>query len=193
MRPLDSDDPFRGLEPLRNVVPIRNDTPFPPASACAAEFAQPLPTQVPPLSPTPFVWREPSTIPPRPWVYGRHMIRKQVSLTVAPGGVGKSSLTLVEALCLASGRTLLDEWVEPIGLRVWVYNLEDPRDEMDRRVIGAMIFHGVKPEEVEGKLFLDTGRERPLCTAVDIRGEVTIVKPEIDALEAASSSGRLTC
>lgn len=30
---------------------------------------------------------------------------------------------------------------------------------MDRRVIGAMIGHGVKPEEVEDKLFLDTAEK----------------------------------
>lgn len=185
MKPLDDDDPFRELEPLHNVVPLRADTPFPPKEAYAAEFAQPEPAPVAPLSATPFAWKDPLTIPPRPWVYGRHMIRKQVSVTVAPGGVGKSSLTLVEAICLVSGRQLLGEWVDRSGLRAWVYNLEDPRDEMDRRVIGAMIFHGVKPDEVAGRLFLDTGRERPLCTAVDIRGEVTIVKPEIEALEAA--------
>lgn len=182
---LDDEDPFRDLEPLHNVVPIRDDTPFPPKEAYASEFAAPEQPPAAPLAATPFVWKDPSTIPPRPWVYGRHMIRKQVSVTVAPGGVGKSSLTLVEALCLASGRQLLGEWVPQGGLRAWVYNLEDPRDEMDRRVIGAMIFHGVKPHEVEGRLFLDTGRERPLCTAVDIRGEVTIVRPEIEALEAA--------
>ena len=27
------------------------------------------------ISATAFVWRDPLTIPPRPWVYGRHMIR----------------------------------------------------------------------------------------------------------------------
>ena len=48
--------------------------------------------------PTAFVWRDPSTIPPRPWLYGRHLIRKQVSVTVALGGVGKSSLMICEAL-----------------------------------------------------------------------------------------------
>lgn len=189
MKRVNDDDPFAGMIPAYdtdNVVPLRGEMPPPlPDEAYSGDFTSAAQTPVPPLSATPFVWRDPSTIPPRPWVYGRHMIRKQVSVTVAPGGVGKSSLTLVEALCLASGRELLGEWVPREGLRAWVYNLEDPRDEMDRRVIGAMIFHGIKPDEVEGKLFLDTGRERPLCTAVDVRGEVTIVKPEIEALEAA--------
>lgn len=185
MKQLDSEDPFYDLEPLLNVVAIRGDIqPVLPDEAYIAEFG-PASAPVSPLKPTPFVWRDPLSIPPRPWVYGHHMIRKQVSVTVAPGGVGKSSLTLVEGLCLVTGRKLLDEWVDQTGLRVWVYNLEDPRDEMERRVIGAMIFHGVKPEEVKGKLFLDTGRERPLCTAIEAVDGAIIVKPEMDALEAA--------
>lgn len=198
------DDPWAGLLPEagRNVIPFErpsigmDDLPTPPPEFMerwAASMANQAPdlddapdaSAAPPLNPTAFVWRDPASIPPRPWVYGRHMIRKQVSVTVAPGGVGKSSLTILEAICLASGRQLLGEWVPTEGLRAWVYNLEDPRDEMDRRVIAAMMHHHVKPEEVEDRLFLDTGRERPLCTAMDIRGETMIVKPEIEALEAA--------
>lgn len=187
MKALD-DDPFKDLKPWRDekVVPIRPpgpDDPFPPMSAYADEVEEPV--SVAPLSATAFVWRDPLSIPARPWVYGRHMIRKQVSVTVAPGGVGKSSLTLVEALCLATGRQLLGEWVPDQPLRAWVYNLEDPREEMERRVIGAMMHHGVHPDELGGRLFLDTGRERALCTAVEVRGEISIVRPEIEALEAA--------
>lgn len=136
------------------------------------------------LNATQFVWRDPLTIPPRPWVYGRHMIRKQVSVTVAPGGIGKSSLTLVEGLAMVTARELLGEWVPAVPLRVWVYNLEDPRDEMDRRVIGAMMHHNVKPEAIGDRLFIDTGRERVLCTAIEVKGEVTIMQPEVDALAA---------
>ncbi len=181
------DDPFNDLNPWRDekVVRLRPgpDGDSPPLSAYADEFEEPV--KVAPIRATPFVWRDPLSIPPRPWVYGRHMIRKQVSVTVAPGGVGKSSLTLVEALCLASGRQLLGEWVPQEPLRAWVYNLEDPREEMERRVIGAMIHHGIRPEEIGDRLYLDTGRERALCTAVEVKGEVSIVKPEIDALAEA--------
>lgn len=141
-------------------------------------------------TPTPFVWRDPSTIPPRPWLYGRHLIRKQVSVTVAPGGVGKSSLTICEALAMATGRELLGDWVEQ-DLAVWIFNLEDPRDELDRRIIAAMQHYQIAPEELtKGKsdwpgsprLYVDTGRERDLCTAIQMREGVTIVKPEMDAL-----------
>lgn len=131
--------------------------------------------------PTEFMWRDPSTVPPRPWVYGRHLIRKQVSVTVAPGGLGKSSLTICEGLAMASGRDLLGEWTAP-NLKVWLYNLEDPRDELDRRVIAAMQHHHVSPEEIAGRLYVDTGRERPLSTAIQTREGVQIIKPEMDAL-----------
>lgn len=141
-------------------------------------------------TPTPFVWRDPATIPPRPWLYGRHLIRKQVSVTVAPGGVGKSSLTICEALAMATERELLGDWVEK-DLAVWLFNLEDPRDELDRRIIAAMQHYQIAPDELsKGKsdwpgsprLYVDTGRERDLCTAIQTRDGVTIVKPELDAL-----------
>ena len=131
--------------------------------------------------PTEFVWRDPSSIPPRPWVYGRHLIREQVSVTVAPGGVGKSSLTLCAALAMVSGRELLRDWSAK-GLKVWLYNLEDPRDEMDRRIIAAMQHHNVSPEDIAGRLYVDTGRERALSTAIQTREGVHIIKPELDAL-----------
>jgi RecA-family ATPase len=131
--------------------------------------------------PTAFVWRDPSTIPPRPWLYGHHLIRKQVSVTVAPGGVGKSSLTICEALAMASGRELLGDWTAS-GLKVWIYNLEDTRDELERRIIAAMQHHAVAPEEVNGRLYVDTGRERALSTASQTRDGIQIIEPEMEAL-----------
>ena len=72
--------------------------------------------------PTPFSWVDPALIPPRPGLYGRHYLRKQVSVTVAPGGLGKSSLTIVEAVAMASGRPLLASgWRGPLrsGFSTW--------------------------------------------------------------------------
>ena len=185
---LHEDDPFRDLKPLRDpkVIPINpEDDRFAPMDAYGEEFTEPVQPETPVLHPTPFRWKDPLSIPPRPWVYGRHMIRKQVSVTVAPGGVGKSSLTIVEALALATGRQLLGEWVDREPVSVWLYNLEDPREEMERRIIGAMMHHGIRPDDIGDRLHIDSGRERTLCTAVEIRGEVTIVKPELAALEDA--------
>ncbi|KAF0137539.1 MAG: hypothetical protein FD152_397 [Xanthobacteraceae bacterium] len=107
---------------------------------------------------TPFTWTDPAEIPPRDWLYGRFLVRGFVSLTVAPSGVGKSSLTIVEALAMASGRKLLhDQPKKP--LRVWMWNGEDPRHELKRRIAAAAIRHAVEPLEIEGRLFVDTGHE----------------------------------
>ncbi|NRP25266.1 Regulatory protein RepA [Aliiroseovarius sp. xm-m-379] len=136
-----------------------------------------------PIHATPFVWRDPSTLPARQWLYGRHLIRRFVSVTVAPGGVGKSSLTIAEAVAMAAGRNLLGEWV--VGpLRVWVLNLEDPRDELERRVAATMLHHGIDAEALGGRLFVDSGRERGLCTAMPSLAGATINAPEVAAVVA---------
>ena len=64
-------------------------------------------SKAPRIAAKPFVWRDPATIPRRQWVYGHHLIRRFLSTTVAPGAVGKSSLTMVEAIAMATGRALL--------------------------------------------------------------------------------------
>lgn len=132
--------------------------------------------------PTPFEWSDPASIPPRPWLYGQHLMRRQVSVTVAPGGLGKSTLLIAEGVAMAAGRTLLGDWVAG-PLRVWIFNLEDPRDELQRRVVASMMHFDVHRDEVEGRLFLDTGREREFCTAIQTREGVSIGRPAIENLE----------
>src|SRR5436305_880618 len=58
------------------------------------------------IAATPFSWLDPADIPPRQFLYGGHLIRQFVSTTVAPGGIGKSSLGILEALAMASGKPL---------------------------------------------------------------------------------------
>ena len=102
--------------------------------------ARPKPS--PTIKATPFAWVMPSAIEPRDWLYGRHLIRKFLSATVAPGGLGKSSLVLVEALSIATGRALLVDKAPPEG-KVWYWNGEDPYDELQRRVMAACTHYGI--------------------------------------------------
>lgn len=144
----------------------------------------------PPISATPFVWRDPATIPPRAWLYGKHYARKFLSCTVGLGGGGKTSALIVEALAMATGRPLLG--IKPVErARVWIWNGEDPAEELDRRIIAAMIQHGVKPEDIEGYLFRDTGREVPLVVATQSRNGTVIARPTIDAIIAEIKRQRL--
>lgn len=134
------------------------------------------------LMPTAYVWRDPALIPARPWLYGRHLLRGQASVTVAPGGLGKSSLSIVEALAIVTGRELLGDTIHDRGLSVWLFNLEDPRDELERRIAAAMQHHHIHADELGGRLFFDSGRERELCTAIQNREGTHVIEPVYDDL-----------
>ena len=120
----------------------------------------------PPYSITarPFVWRDPSKFPRRQWLYGKHLVRKFLSCTVAPGRVGKSSLQLVEAIAMATGRPLLGIQV-PEPLTVWIINLEDPLEELERRVLAVLLHFKIHPDELGGRLFLNSGRDTKVVIA----------------------------
>lgn len=136
----------------------------------------------------PFLLKPEGNLPRREWVYGRHLIRRFVSATVAPGGVGKSSLTFVEAMAMATGKPLLNVLV-PKPLKVWVWCLEDPGEELDRRFAAIAKHYGITQEDIGGRLFLNSGRDTPLCVArQESKTGAIIVEPDMAELEAEIQS-----
>ena len=135
----------------------------------------------PPAWPSPFDMFDEAAIEARQWLYGRHYLRRFVSVLASAGGVGKTSMQIVEALAMVTGRPLLGEEVHA-PCKVWLINLEDPMDEMQRRILAAMNFYGIKPEEVRGRLFVDAGREFSLTFAVQTREGVTPNKKLVEYL-----------
>jgi len=125
---------------------------------------------------TPYTWRDPRTIPPRAWLYDRHYIRRFVTSTIAPGGLGKSSLALVEAIAMATGRNLLGAVVQR-PLRVWYWNGEDPREEVERRVAAILLNYQIDPDELDGRLFLDSGRDTPLVIVERVGERIVVMRP----------------
>ena len=107
---------------------------------------------------------DPALIPPRQWLYGTRLIRRFVSVLAAPGGVGKSALALGIAAALATGKEILGERVHH-SVPVWVLNLEDPMEELHRRLAALMRLHAVPREALDGRLFLHSGRTRRLTMA----------------------------
>src|SRR5262249_51692608 len=59
------------------------------------------------ITASPHVWRDPSTIPPRDFLYDNHIIRRYVTGDVSMGGVGKTSEAQVEIAAMVTGRDLL--------------------------------------------------------------------------------------
>lgn len=141
------------------------------------------PSSPPKITPTPFQWSDPSSIPPREWVYDTHLIRKFVSLTVSPGGLGKSSLALVEALSMVVGRPLIKDAVLHEGpLKVWYWNGEDPQEETRRRVMAAAIHYNLSASNLSG-LFTDSGRDDPLVLGTNDREGIQLNEPLFTHIE----------
>lgn len=128
---------------------------------------------------TAFQWVDAKSIPPREWIYGRHYIRKFVSSTVAPGGIGKSSLGIAEALAISTGRPLLGVAVDERA-NVWLWNGEDPQDELDRRIMATALHYKLQAKDIAGRLFVDNGRQTPIVIAEKTRDGVTINAPLVD-------------
>jgi hypothetical protein len=109
-----------------------------------------------------------ASIEPRRWIYGNHYLRSFVSVLASAGGIGKTSLQIVEALAIVTGRPLLGEEVKE-RTNVWIVNLEDPLEEIQRRVIAAMQHYKITPEEVRGRLFVNAGRDFSLKFGIQTR------------------------
>jgi len=107
-----------------------------------------------PVRATRYIAPAPETIPKRAWLYGGHYIRQTASATVAPGGFGKTTLQLFEAL----------EMVKD-GLRVWYLSGEDPKVELDRRIAAHCLQHSVALDALPGELFVDDRASFPMTIA----------------------------
>lgn len=148
------------------------------------EAATPAPPDEKLVVATPFGWRSTADIPRRQWLYGKHLLRKFVSLDVAAGGVGKSSLKIGEALAMASGRDLYDKGLPEGALTVWMWNLEDPHDEIERRLHATAQRFGIGADELGDRLYVDSGRDQPLVIATEGPDGAMIAKPVVEALIA---------
>lgn len=159
--------------------PPDNIQPLDVADLKASEFPE---KGAPVIRATPFVWRDPSTIPLRQWIYGRQLLRGTVTLLIAPGATGKSALVSGMAIAMATGQPHLGQQVWDRPQRVWVWNLEDDTDELDRSLHAAALHWGVSESDLDNRLFRDSGLDGDgLCMASsDEKG--TIIRPVTEAL-----------
>ena len=81
---------------------------------------------------------------------------------------------------MATGRNLLGV-PGPKRLRVAYWNGEDPADETERRIAAILSHFKIPREEVEGWLFVDSGRDLPICIAALEKGGI-IFTPDAEAL-----------
>lgn len=138
------------------------------------------------LTPRPIGLLDATKIPPRRWLLGKHFIRGFVTLTIAPGGVGKSTLAIAEAIAVATGRPITGaECHEGRSAgTAWVYNNEDPRDELERRVSAIAKHHGIAMSDLSDRLFVNSGMDRRLLIARQGERGAVVYTPDVDAMKA---------
>ncbi len=103
----------------------------------------------------PFEWRDPATIPRRQFLYGFELRRKQVSAVVAPGAAGKTTLKIGRAICMAAGQDLLGHRVWNGPHRVWLWNLEDDMEEVEKTVHAFLKLWNLGADDLGGRLFIN--------------------------------------
>ena len=113
---------------------------------------------------------DPFLLPKRDFIYGS-FCRGYCSLTVSPGGVGKSLLSLSQAISCATGKGFLG--VTPKKpYKVIYYNSEDPIDELQRRTLAVLQHFEIDQSEIENQLFLASGRDVDLVLAEGMDGVI---------------------
>jgi hypothetical protein len=113
----------------------------------------------------------------RQWVLGDRYIQGFVTLTIAPGGAGKSTLTLEEGVEIHTGRNITGQGVRKTG-PMWIINNEDPMDELHRRIAAICLHFDIPWPET---MFVNSGVDRRLVVAKQLNG-ATVATPDVEAL-----------
>lgn len=125
-----------------------------------------------------------AAIPRRKWIVPGLLLRRNVSLLVAPPGSGKSLLTLQMGLMMSSGRPW-GGWFPRQPAKVLIINGEDDADEMRRRLYAAC--HEMKIGDWsmlrERLAIADESAGRLVIAKADARSKTVIAQPMAKRLE----------
>ena len=125
-------------------------------------------------------------IKPRPWIVEGWLLRKCVSLMIAPPGVGKSTLVVNLSLAIAAGYGNLIGPAVVDPCRVWYYNNEDDREELDRRYLAAIQEFGIDQRVLRDqggeRIYVNSGTDRPLLIARRTGDGRGIAAGDLDAI-----------
>lgn len=123
----------------------------------------------------------------RQWVLGESAMEGQVTLLIAPPGVGKSLLTIAVALSAATGRPLAGPHLAPVRqMPVWLWNTEDSQNEVRLRIAAAMARFGVTHKDLLGpdhKPMLYTRSDDSASLTVLRREHGVLVPGDVSALK----------
>jgi uncharacterized protein YutD len=117
--------------------------------------------------------------PPRDWLMEGRYVGGYITATIAPGGSSKSTLGFLEALAIATGKSLTGLEVKQRA-PVWVYNTEDPLDELKMRVDAVLKEYGYNAEQLRGFFKITSGRVNPMKLVKIHRGQPIVNEPLVE-------------
>ncbi len=123
-----------------------------------------------------------NALPTRPWIVPGVMLAGYTHIIAAPGGSGKSLLTLQMAIMLASGRPW-GQWSPKRRVKTLILNSEDDLDEQRRRLAAAVRVMDVTWDELRGYIHLVSDTEDMLI-ARDMGYGKIVRAPLVDRMRA---------
>ena len=120
-------------------------------------------------------------IPRRKWIVPGLLLRRNVTILVAPPGSGKSLLTLQMALMMGTGKSW-GGWRPRAQVKTLVINAEDDNDEMCRRLYAAGQEMGLKPEELSERVAVAEAPGDIIVAKADSRTKTVVKQPMVKRL-----------
>ena len=127
--------------------------------------------------------------PPPAFVWDGYLPRGVASLLGAHGGLGKSTIALMLAVCAALGRLLFG--IGTMQCNSLFVSLEDGADVVRHRLAGICKTWGIDPAALDGKLHIVDGTEYPELFSAENRGAgvTTETYSELCKLVLATGAG----
>ncbi|MCK5133524.1 MAG: AAA family ATPase [Candidatus Sabulitectum sp.] len=125
--------------------------------------------------------RDLQSIPPRPWLIPRLLMRRAITLLPAAGSSGKSTLALVLAAHLAVGKSM-GKYVVKAPTKTVIYNAEDDLDEQSRRLYAVCQAYKFDYPKVRAQVMLLTNDHVALNLAFVTQRQTVANEPHVKAL-----------
>ena len=101
-------------------------------------------------------------IQPRPMVFGRMLIKREVSALISHGGSGKSTYSISAGLCIANGSEKFGNNMIHESGSVWIYNREDNPQELQRRIFACAKTLKIDLSKMKHQLRYTSGKSKQI-------------------------------